>query len=188
MEETIARLTAEFWRERSQASSSSQRRRKKRKKRKLPRCGRARRRHRQWHVPGWFSGFGASHAVFPSSVGRPELSGEGLFYVRCWFCRLRCTSGYVSFLLSPGSRCSASWPVYTKRTVMRSSFPAVACARLVLQVFCTSRCVPLVVFVGRPAARSASWPLWTRRTRTQLVGFSLGPLVSGRHLFYLVLA
>ena len=34
--------------------------------------GRARRRHRQWHVPGWCSGFGASHAVFPSFIGMPE--------------------------------------------------------------------------------------------------------------------
>ena len=33
---------------------------------------------------------------------------------------------------------------------MRSSFPAVVCARLVLRLFCTSRCVPLVVLVGRP--------------------------------------
>ena len=77
VEETIARLTAEFWRERSQASSSSQRKRKKRKKKMLPRggssCGRVRRRQRQWHVPGWFPGFGASHAVFSSIVGRPDL-------------------------------------------------------------------------------------------------------------------
>ena len=46
-------------------------RRKKRRKRRLPRTsslsshGRARRRHRQWHVPGWFSPF----------VGRPGLPG-----------------------------------------------------------------------------------------------------------------
>ena len=36
-------------------------------------------------------------------------------------------------------------------------FLAVTCARLVLLVFYTSRWVPLVVLVGRPAARSASW-------------------------------
>ena len=48
------------------------------------------------------------------------------------------------------------------------SFPTVACARLVLRVFCSSGCVPLVVLVGRPAARSASWPLWTRGTVTSL--------------------
>ena len=32
---------------------------------------RARRRHRQWHAPGWFSVL----AVFPSYVGRPKLPG-----------------------------------------------------------------------------------------------------------------
>ena len=53
-----------------------EKRRKKKRKKKLPKTSSfARRRHRQWHVPGWFSGFGASHAVFPSIVGRPELPG-----------------------------------------------------------------------------------------------------------------
>ena len=36
-------------------------------------------------------------------------------------------------------------------------FLALTCARLVLMVFYTSRWVPLVVLVGRPAAGSASW-------------------------------
>ena len=35
----------------------------------------ARRRHGQWHVPGWLSGYGASHGVFPSFVGRPDSPG-----------------------------------------------------------------------------------------------------------------
>ena len=34
---------------------------------------------------------------------------------------------------------------------------------------------------------SASWPVWTRRTRMQLVGFSLRPLVSGSLLFAVLL-
>ena len=34
---------------------------------------------------------------------------------------------------------------------------------------------------------SASWPVWTRRTRSQLVGFSLWPLVFGSHLFAVLL-
>ena len=34
---------------------------------------------------------------------------------------------------------------------------------------------------------SASWPVWTRRTRMQLVGFSPRPLVSGSHLFAVLL-
>ena len=51
----------------------------------------------------------------------------------------------LCYLLSlTGPRCSTSWSVCINRTVMHS-FLAVACARLVLLVFCTSRCVPLVV-------------------------------------------
>ena len=38
-------------------------------------------------------------------------------------------------------------------------FPAVACARLVLRVFCTSR-----GFQAQTAARSQTWPVWTRGT------------------------
>ena len=50
---------------------------KRRKKRTPPTStrGRARRRHRQSHVLGWYSGFSASHAVYPSFVGRPERPG-----------------------------------------------------------------------------------------------------------------
>ena len=66
----------------SSSSSGSKRKRKKGRKRKLPKssssrstCGRARRRQRQWHAPGWFPRFDASHAVFPSSVGMPEFPG-----------------------------------------------------------------------------------------------------------------
>ena len=65
VKETIARLTAEFFRVHSQASSSAQRKRKKRKKKKLPRGGHAHCRHRLWHVR-------APHAVFPSFGGRPR--------------------------------------------------------------------------------------------------------------------
>ena len=43
-------------------------------------------------------------------------------------------------------------------------FPAVACARLVLLVILPSRCFAFLV--GRPAARSASWPVWSRRSST----------------------
>ena len=55
------------------------RKKKKRKKKKLPRdgssCGRARRRHRQWHVAGRLGGLVRLHAVFPSFFGRPEWPG-----------------------------------------------------------------------------------------------------------------
>ena len=55
------------------------RKKKKKRKKRTPRTsssrstpGRARRRHRQWHAPGWFS---SVLAVFPSYVGRPKLLG-----------------------------------------------------------------------------------------------------------------
>ena len=50
---------------------------KKKRKKKTPRSTlcRAHRRIRQWHVPGWFAGFGASHAVFPSFFSRPQRPG-----------------------------------------------------------------------------------------------------------------
>ena len=73
-----------------------------------------------------------------------------------------------SFLSFTGPRCLASWPSRTRRT---RSFLAVACARLVLLVFCTSRCVSFLV--GRPAARSASWPVWTSLTVTWCLRFRL---------------
>ena len=53
----------------------------KKRKKKLPETsshlsrGRARRRIRQCCVPGWSCWFSASHAVFPSLVGRPKLVG-----------------------------------------------------------------------------------------------------------------
>ena len=66
LQEMFRRLTGEYIRELSQPSSSSQRRRKKRKKKKLPKSSFCtRRRHRQWHVPGWLVGYDAVLAVFP---------------------------------------------------------------------------------------------------------------------------
>ena len=69
------------WRGIGSSASGMKRKRKKRRKRKLPKSsssrstrGRARRRVRQWHAPGWFLGFDASLAGFPSSVGMPEFS------------------------------------------------------------------------------------------------------------------
>ena len=102
------------------------RKRKKRKKKKLPRGGRALRRLRQWHIR-------APRDVFPSHVGRPQLPGiivgmdqyfsllrarhrhwqwhfQGWF---CWFLFALC-----SFRSSSGPGCFASWPVWTRRTVL----------------------------------------------------------------------
>ena len=99
VEETIARLSAEFWRERSQASSSSQKRRKKRKKKMLPRGG--------------------------SSCGRvlvlPTLcslrSSAGLTFQASWLV-WTVHLAFCSLLSSPGPGCSASWPVWTRTTVL----------------------------------------------------------------------
>ena len=51
------------------------------------------------------------------------------------------------FLSFAGRRCSASWLVWTRRTIIRF-FLAVACTRLVLLVLFISRCVSSLV--GRP--------------------------------------
>ena len=150
----------------------------KRKRKKLPRPsssrGPAHRRQRQWHFHCWLRWFYA-YAVSSSLVGRPKLldTMDGLdqndsihcarrrLWLRhmqswfCWYCILRCVPS--CYRLAPDAW---SWPVCTIRTVVT----AVACARLVSRMFCTSRCVPPVFFVGRPAARLASWPASTRGT------------------------
>ena len=98
-------------------------------------CGRARRRLRLWDM------LGAPRAVFPVVVSRPEMlcimadmdqkdsialfSGSGM-----------CKSGFTSdsalravilSLLSSGPRCSASWPFWTRRTVMQWHVRGLVC-------------------------------------------------------------
>ena len=116
LQEMFRRLTGEYIRGLSQPSSFSQRRRKKRKK-KLPKTSScARRRHRQWHVPGWLSGYDAIHAVFPLV------------------------------------RCSASWPVCTRRTV---ALIVDSCSDMCKARFARfTACFVFPVVVGRPAGRS----------------------------------
>ena len=72
-----------------------------------------------------------------------------------WFCRY-CASRYVSLLLSSGFRCSALWPVCTRRLLRgerlrSSSTPALACAWLILLVFGILR------DSGRAHHRSRQW-------------------------------
>ena len=59
-------------------------------------------------------------------------------------------------------RCSASWPVCTRRTAPRSSsFLAIACAMLVwLVTIHFASCS----FLASPGPGCSAWPLWTRRT------------------------
>ena len=65
----------------SASRRKKKRRRRRRRKKRTPwtsshsTLGHARRRMRQWHVPRWFPGFGASHAVFPSLFRWPERPG-----------------------------------------------------------------------------------------------------------------
>ena len=62
-----------------------------------------------------------------------------------------------SLLLSTGLRCSALWPLWTRRTVL-PIFRLWHVQGWFYWLFCTSRC--FAFFVGRPTARSASWPVW----------------------------
>ena len=68
-----------------------------------------------------------------------------------------------SLPLSTGLRCSASWPVCTRRTFpSSSSFMVVAFAILVWLVPMHLALCSLLTSLG-PGC-SASWPIWTRRT------------------------
>ena len=133
----------------SSAAPSSQpgrRKRKKRRKRRLPRGVRIRR-----------CGQG-SRAMFPSFVDWPEMLGimagmyqkdsSALVFVLAvafttlvWLVTMHLA--LCSLLASPGPGCAASWPIWTRRTVLfvhSSSFLAVACAQLVFWLRCSSRC------------------------------------------------
>ena len=93
----------------------------------LPLVARAHRRQWQWYVHGWLRWFSA-FAVSPSFLSfRPHAA-----------------------------RLHGRYGPEGQYSVLSSSTPAVACARLVLLVFYTSRCVPPVVV--RPRC-SASWPV-----------------------------
>ena len=81
-----------------------------------------------------------------------------------------CTAGFTGVdasravfpSLSSGLRCSASWPVWTRRTVARSSsFPAVTCARFVLLVLRLAMC-SLWLSAGPRAGRyyAVGWFYW----------------------------
>ena len=146
------------------------RKRKKRRKKRTTRTsssrstpGRARRRHRQWLAPGWFS---SVLAVFLSYVGRPKLPGiiVGLdqyyslhrarhrhwqWHIQGWFCWL--LFALCSFRSSTGPGCFASWPVWTRRTAF--TFLVLACARLVLLVILHLALFLLSLLLSVPDAR-----------------------------------
>ena len=130
----------------------SKRKRKKRRKRRLPRSsvprgGRACRRQRQWHAPRWFS---SVLAVFPScqQAQVPQHFGwygpEGHFHGRARYVLAGFAGDDAFRVVFPSvvawPRCSASWPVWTRRNFSRSCIRAVACARLVLLVLRLALC------------------------------------------------
>ena len=124
-------------------ASVRRRKRKKRRKRRTPRSprpllrARARCRQRQWHVSG-FPCDVSPRAVFPSVDGRPKmLDVVAGVEQKNSYVLLFSAPRTVFPSLSSGPRCSASWPVWTRRIS--------ACARLGLLVFddVFSRCAPL---------------------------------------------
>ena len=102
-----------------------------------------------------------------SSGVRIRRCGQG-FRSRSSFSGAQC-----SLLLTTGPRCSTSWPVRNRRTVMCSS-----CARLVFLAILHLTLCFLPCLQARDARHHGRYGP-TRRTRMQLVGFSLRPLVSG---------
>ena len=163
------------------SSSGSKRKRKKRRKRKLPKSsssrstrGRTHRRVRQWHAPGWFPGFDASLAGFPLVVFRPEMPGivAGMDQKDNGALIVDSGSGMCKVRFPGFSPCSV-FPVVVGRPAGRSAWTRSTILQLAgfYWLRCTSRCVsfPVVMplmFVGRPAGRSASWLVWTRRRVT----------------------
>ena len=117
--------------------SLRRRKRKKRRKKKTSKssssCGHARRRQRQWHARfAGFPGHVPLRAVFPSAVVRPaamlgimadmdQKDSTTLVYNGSGMCRVGFSGDdaprVISLLASPSPGCSASWPVWTRRTV-----------------------------------------------------------------------
>ena len=163
------------------------RKRKKKRKKKVPRtsscssCGRARRQQRQWHArDAGFPGDVSPRAVFPSSVGLPELPGilAGMFQKDSGVLIVDNGSG-----MSQGGFADISpravflsivaWPqmlgimaVMDQKEFVAFLNPGNGMCKARIAGF-APRCVfPLVV--GSPAGMS----VWTRCTLVQFAGFT----------------
>ena len=145
----------------------SKRKRKKRRKRKLPKTSSLRR--------------PCAHAARVPAVLRRVFTGSSsLMAVACvmlvWLVTM--LLALYSLLVSPGPGCSASWPLWIRRTVRSSSTMAVACARLVFLVilhlalyfFPSCRQVPML---GIPAGMDQIDCSVVRFWRTWCLGFRL---------------
>ena len=158
----------------SSASSAPKRTRKKRKKRRLPRGWWLRR-----YGPGFRSRsslFDACSASWPVRARRTVVLSSSILAVACARVVLLAAMDLVLCFFSD----DRPKMLDIMAGLDQKDSDAVGW-------FCWFHAVFLPV-VGRPAARSASWSLRIRRTSSQLLGFSLRSLVSGSHLFYLVLA
>ena len=164
-------------------NKGKKRKMKKRRKRKLPKTSSSRLRPCARSVHTW----------------KPGHISYGRCWVRQWIYVYIYIYSYVS-LDGPG--CSASWPLWNRRTVLfvrSSSFLAVACARLVLLVLRRVVCSLVGMdqkdiyavrgFTGDDAPRAvllflvvASWPVWIRRTVASRSAEKLG--FTGRWLHY----
>ena len=140
-----------FWHRRTRRSvwvlppSASRRKRKKRRKKKLPRSGRTRRRHRQWRVRhAGFAGSCAPRDVFPVADDWPLLLGNtaGMDQKDSFFVVVMAVAyARPSMLVGRPAGRSASWPVWTRRTV--SSCRAENCGKSAVAVHQQGRLLPL---------------------------------------------
>ena len=177
--------------------ASSKRKRKKRRKRRTPRtssrssCGRSRRRQRQWRVRhAGFAGSCAPRDVFPVAYDWPLLLGNtaGMDQKDSIFVVVMAVAyAMLVLLVSLVPLCSLlSWS--GPDAPHHGQYPpeGLLFSGLVLLVFLhLTLCFLLVVrplmLVGRPAGRSASWPVWTRRTVTSCRAENCGKSAVGVH-------
>ena len=173
--------------------AAKRRKKKKKMEKRVPRtsshssCGRARRRQLQRHVrTAGFPGDDLPRAVLPSSVGLPELPGilVGVFQKDSVVCFVDSGSGmsqagfavispravFLSIVAWP--LCSASWAVWTRRTV------AVAFTRLVWTVtWCSCS-------TSRPLCTRRTVATWCSCSTAENFGLSAVAVRPGRrHLF-----
>ena len=128
-------------------------------------CGRARRRLRQWHVPGWLAGYDAIHAVFPLFVDRPEMLGIMAVMEQRGFHALVVVSGSGMWFCVA---CCVPWSIWTRRTVMHCvGFTGDDAPRAVL-LFLAAPCLTFSVwpFVERCVAEEAATAAFDASART----------------------
>ena len=167
------------------------RKRKKRRKKRTPRTsssrstpGRTRRRHWHWRVRhAGFAGSSAPRDVFPVTDDSPLLLGnmagmdqkDSIFVVG-----MALAYAWLVLLVSLVPLCSLlSWSgpdaphhgQYPPEGLLFSGLVLLVILHLTL---CSFPVVRPLVLVGRPAGRSASWPVWTRRRLCVAVQCSWG--------------